>query len=131
MARFDYLKHLRPANTKPNRKSRKSKAKKKAKKKKKLHQYQDIIEQEIAPIYIRKTTAKFVWDKYRKQGGDSLTELVEDLLLAWSTQQGIFATNESEDELTDELTDEFIDEDEDDTENGSYNTWVDPWADDR
>lgn len=34
-------------------------------------------------IYLRKSTIRAAWREYRKDGGESMSELVEDLLLKW------------------------------------------------
>ena len=34
-------------------------------------------------VYVRKSTIRAAWREYRKDGGESVSELVEDLLLKW------------------------------------------------
>lgn len=34
-------------------------------------------------VYLRKSTIRAAWREYREDGGESLSELVEDLLLKW------------------------------------------------
>lgn len=34
-------------------------------------------------VYLRKETIRAAWREYRKEGGESLSELIDDLLLKW------------------------------------------------
>ncbi len=34
-------------------------------------------------VYVRKETVRAVWREVKKEGGESVSELVEDLLLRW------------------------------------------------
>ena len=37
----------------------------------------------VAAVYVRRETVQAVWREVKRDGGESLSELVEDLLLAW------------------------------------------------
>ncbi|MFD1730446.1 hypothetical protein ACFSC4_04080 [Deinococcus malanensis] len=37
----------------------------------------------LEPVYVRKETVRAVWREVKKDGGESVSELVEDLLLMW------------------------------------------------
>ena len=37
----------------------------------------------VEPVYVRKETVRAVWREVKKDGGESVSELVEDLLLRW------------------------------------------------
>ncbi|GGR83753.1 hypothetical protein [Deinococcus sedimenti] len=37
----------------------------------------------LEAVYLRKETVRAVWRQVRDDGGESVSELVEDLLLAW------------------------------------------------
>ncbi|ACO46085.1 hypothetical protein DEDE109153_01895 [Deinococcus deserti] len=37
----------------------------------------------LEPVYVRKETVRAVWREIKKDGGESVSELVEDLLLMW------------------------------------------------
>ncbi|MBZ9711983.1 hypothetical protein [Deinococcus multiflagellatus] len=37
----------------------------------------------LEPVYLRRETVRAVWKQVKKDGGESVSELVEDLLLAW------------------------------------------------
>ncbi|PTA69731.1 hypothetical protein [Deinococcus arcticus] len=37
----------------------------------------------LEPVYVRRETVRAVWKQVKKEGGESVSELVEDLLLAW------------------------------------------------
>lgn len=37
----------------------------------------------VEPIYVRRETVKAVWREIKDEGGESVSELVEDLLLRW------------------------------------------------
>ncbi|MFC5849057.1 hypothetical protein [Deinococcus petrolearius] len=37
----------------------------------------------VEAVYIRKETVRAVWREVKKDGGESVSELVEDLLLRW------------------------------------------------
>lgn len=37
----------------------------------------------LEAVYLRKETVRAVWRQVRADGGESVSELVEDLLLAW------------------------------------------------
>ena len=37
----------------------------------------------VEPVYVRKETIRAAWREYRRGGGESVSELVEDLLLKW------------------------------------------------
>lgn len=37
----------------------------------------------VAAVYVRRETVQAVWREVKRDGGESLNELVEDLLLAW------------------------------------------------
>ena len=39
--------------------------------------------EQVAPVYVRRETVRAVWREVKRDGGESLSELVEDLLLAW------------------------------------------------
>lgn len=40
-------------------------------------------EERVEPVYVRKETVRAVWREVKKDGGESVSELVEDLLLGW------------------------------------------------
>lgn len=40
-------------------------------------------EEDVATIYVRRETIRAVWREVKSDGGENLSELVEDLLLAW------------------------------------------------
>lgn len=94
MARFDYLAAGDGAD-KPGHPEGK-KARKKAKKA--LKKLRKKAARELPPepagrrgetterveaVYIRKETVRAVWREVKKDGGESVSELVEDLLLRW------------------------------------------------
>lgn len=37
----------------------------------------------VEPVYVRKETVRAVWREVKRSGGESVSELVEDLLLRW------------------------------------------------
>ena len=40
-------------------------------------------EERVEAVYVRKETVRAVWREVKKEGGESVSELVEDLLLRW------------------------------------------------
>lgn len=81
MARFGYLEER---STKDQKKAAK-KAKKKTSKKTPAPdgRRRGESEERVEPVYVRKTTIRAVWRQVKKEGGESVSELVEDLLLRW------------------------------------------------
>ncbi len=39
--------------------------------------------EQVEAVYLRRETIRAAWREYRQEGGESLSELVEDLLLKW------------------------------------------------
>ncbi|AAF11248.1 hypothetical protein E5E91_08675 [Deinococcus radiodurans R1 = ATCC 13939 = DSM 20539] len=74
MARFAYLTD--------DGKAKKSKKKKSAKKTP-APDGRGQNEERVEPVYVRKETVRAVWREVKKEGGESVSELVEDLLLQW------------------------------------------------
>ena len=74
MGRFDYLK---PDKT----------AKKKSKKKSKKDAGHEL--ENLAVVYVRRETIRAVWSELKKESEDieSLSELVDDLLLEWLNER--------------------------------------------
>ena len=73
MARFEYL-------------SGEKKEKKSGKKTKKTPApdgRRGASEERVEAVYVRKETVRAVWSEVKKDGGESVSELVEDLLLRW------------------------------------------------
>lgn len=81
MARFGYLEER---STKDQKKAAK-KAKKKTSKKTPAPdgRRRGESEERVEPVYVRKATIRAVWRQVKKEGGESVSELVEDLLLRW------------------------------------------------
>ncbi|WP_291425525.1 hypothetical protein [Deinococcus sp.] len=42
----------------------------------------------VEAVYVRKETIRAAWREYRHDGGESVSELVEDLLLRWLRERG-------------------------------------------
>lgn len=74
MARFEYL---------TGDKKAKGKAGKKAKKTPAPDERRGASEERVEAVYVRKETVRAVWREVKKEGGESVSELVEDLLLRW------------------------------------------------
>lgn len=70
MARFDYLKG-KPGKVK------------KVKVKAAPDQARGETQERVEAVYVRRETVQAVWREVKKEGGESVSELVEDLLLAW------------------------------------------------
>lgn len=70
MARFDYLKG-KPARVK------------KAKVEAVPAQARGETQERVEAVYVRRETVRAVWREVKQEGGESVSELVEDLLLAW------------------------------------------------
>lgn len=73
MGRFEYL-----AGKKKSQKSGK-----KAKKTPAPDGRRGASEERVEAVYVRKETVRAVWREVKKEGGESVSELVEDLLLQW------------------------------------------------
>lgn len=78
MARFEYL----TAEKKDSRK-KSGKPGKKAKKTPAPDESRGKSEERVEAVYVRKETVRAVWREVKKEGGESVSELVEDLLLRW------------------------------------------------
>lgn len=78
MARFDYLE----SSKKKKKKGKKAKAKAKHAPEPDGRRREDSSDKAEA-VYLRKSTIRAAWREYRAEGGESLSELVEDLLLQW------------------------------------------------
>ncbi|GAA5500704.1 hypothetical protein Dxin01_00429 [Deinococcus xinjiangensis] len=72
MPRFDYL---------DEKKNKKTKTKKNAPAPDGRHKGDSG--EKVEAVYVRKETIRAAWREYRQDGGESLSELVEDLLLGW------------------------------------------------
>ena len=48
-----------------------------------LDQLTGESEERVEPVYVRKATIRAVWRQVKKEGGESVSELVENLLLRW------------------------------------------------
>jgi hypothetical protein len=70
MARFDYLKG-KPVKAK------------KVKAAPAPDQARGETQERVEAVYVRRETVRAVWREVKKAGGESVSELVEDLLLAW------------------------------------------------
>lgn len=73
MSRFEYLEDKKEA------KASKSKKKTPAPDGRRKGESGERVE----AVYLRTETIRAAWREYRKDGGESLSELVEDLLLQW------------------------------------------------
>ncbi|MFC6617314.1 hypothetical protein [Deinococcus radiophilus] len=77
MSRFDYLEQA--GAVKAGKKKKKS-----GKKAGKVQQEQPEAEQpQLEVVYVRRETVRAVWRELKEGGGESLSELVDDLLLNW------------------------------------------------
>ena len=76
MSRFEYL-------TENGKKSKKDKKNKSAKKTPAPDGRRGASEERVEAVYVRKETVRAVWREVKKEGGESVSELVEDLLLQW------------------------------------------------
>lgn len=76
MGRFDYL-DSKKADGKKKKKARK--VRKPAPEERPKGETLERVE----VVYIRKETVRAVWRQVKKDGGESVSELVEDLLLQW------------------------------------------------
>lgn len=72
MARFDYL----------DKKKKKGKQGKKAAPEPDGRKKGETSER-VEVVYLRRETVRAVWREVKKDGGESVSELVEDLLLQW------------------------------------------------
>lgn len=76
MARFDYL------EPRPQKKGKDAKKPKKVTPEPDGRGRGETIER-VEPVYVRKETVRAVWREVKKSGGESVSELVEELLLRW------------------------------------------------
>lgn len=85
MARFDYLDHAKLANPKKKKKDKQKTKKGKIKKPtpESDGRRKGKTSERVEVVYIRTETVQAVWREVKKEGGESVSELVEDLLLAW------------------------------------------------
>lgn len=99
MTRFDYLPASGTTELKKGRKQekRKKKARRAEKKAAKPHSRDsgraEVIPrpdptappstEQVSSVYVRQETVRAVWREVKRDGGESVSELVEDLLLAW------------------------------------------------
>lgn len=74
MSRFDYLEE--PGKKKKKKKDKKTTPAPDGRRK-------TDGDDRAEAVYVRKSTIRAAWREYRKDGGESLSELVDDLLLAW------------------------------------------------
>ena len=73
MARFDYL------ADRPKKGKKKAKTPNPAPDGRNPGQTAERLE----AVYVRKETVRAVWREFKRDGGESVSELVEDLLLRW------------------------------------------------
>ena len=93
MGRFDYLEAvLAEGQNAEGGKKKARKAKKALKKLRKKAALTLVAEpvgrrgettERVEAVYVRKETVRAVWREVKKEGGESVSELVEDLLLRW------------------------------------------------
>lgn len=85
MGRFDYLEGAAGAGGKKKAKKALKKLKKKAARAlppEPAGRRGETTER-VEAVYLRKETVRAVWREVKKEGGESVSELVEDLLLRW------------------------------------------------
>ncbi|THF88352.1 hypothetical protein E7T09_03870 [Deinococcus sp. KSM4-11] len=92
MTRFDYLE---PRTGKKSGRKRDKKAKKAERKAAKTRAAEvgpvtirvdptaPPSSEQVSRVYVRQETVRAVWREVKRDGGESVSELVEDLLLAW------------------------------------------------
>ncbi|MDO4263508.1 MAG: hypothetical protein Q4C67_04850 [Deinococcus sp.] len=86
MARFGYLEH--DADKKAAKKAKKleklASAGKKADQKRRVRaEEQQLDHGKVEVVYVRRETIRAAWRELKEDGGESLSELVDDLLLGW------------------------------------------------
>lgn len=81
MARFDYLKEAGKGQKKPAKLSKKAKGTATAPEPDGRHKGETA--ERVEAVYVRKETVRAVWREVKRNGGESVSELVEDLLLRW------------------------------------------------
>ncbi|SEJ00287.1 hypothetical protein SAMN04488058_10369 [Deinococcus reticulitermitis] len=81
MGRFDYLAERGKQDEKKAGKAGKKKASKKTPAPDGRRRGES--EERVEAVYVRKETVRAVWRQVKKEGGESVSELVEDLLLRW------------------------------------------------
>lgn len=72
MARFDYLGSEATKKKKSQKKTPAPDGSRKGE-----------TQERVEAVYLRKETVRAVWREVKKDGGESVSELVEDLLLKW------------------------------------------------
>ncbi|WP_168733486.1 hypothetical protein [Deinococcus sp. Arct2-2] len=85
MARFDYLKEAGKGAGKAKKKADKSSKKDKATAiaPEPDGRRKGETAERVEAVYVRKETVRAVWREVKRGGGESVSELVEDLLLRW------------------------------------------------
>jgi hypothetical protein len=81
MARFDYLKDAGKAKKKAEKPSKKAKTTAIAPEPDGRRKGETA--ERVEAVYVRKETVRAVWREVKRGGGESVSELVEDLLLRW------------------------------------------------
>ncbi|UQN06192.1 hypothetical protein [Deinococcus sp. QL22] len=87
MARFDYLKEANKGNKKAAKRPKQAKSAA-------ITAPVSVVPEPAGPrkgetaerveaVYVRKETVRAVWREVKRGGGESVSELVEDLLLRW------------------------------------------------
>lgn len=82
MPRFDYLDEQKKKKKKSDQKAKAGKAAPAGDGRRKGE-----TGERVEAVYVRKETIRAAWREYRAEGGESVSELVEDLLLKWLRQR--------------------------------------------
>jgi len=80
MARFDYLKEAGKGKKKADKSSKKPST---ATAPEPDGRRKGETAERVEAVYVRKETVRAVWREVKRGGGESVSELVEDLLLRW------------------------------------------------
>lgn len=88
MSRFDYLEHSEDSKAKKVKKAKKLEKAKSAGKKADLKrraraEARQLDQGKVEVVYVRRETIQAAWRELKAEGGESLSELVDDLLLGW------------------------------------------------
>ncbi|ADY25980.1 hypothetical protein Deipr_0824 [Deinococcus proteolyticus MRP] len=89
MARFGYLegKDAKKAAKKARKLEKAASAGKKADERRRSHAEEGSGKVEV--VYVRRETIRAAWRELKAEGGESLSELVDDLLLGWLQERQV------------------------------------------